>query len=131
MVSHLLLRACVIATMLIAFLGQALAYGTMSCDMTNSMNNHLSKTHSMMMSNKDMDHSMMDQSMMNSDCAEQDDDCCQSDCKCPTNACTSVNFLTSEMVSTHIDLFIDKVSDRDIIILQAEHKSLFRPPIFA
>ncbi|WP_231619716.1 MULTISPECIES: hypothetical protein [Pseudoalteromonas] len=60
-------KVLVLAAMLIAFVGQALAYTAMSCEMSeNSHQSHMTVDHSSMKSYEGMDHSKMKSSKSNS-----------------------------------------------------------------
>ena len=120
-------KVLVATAMLIAFVGQLLAYTAMSCEMsTDSHQSHMNMDHSSMNHHEGMNHSEMDTSNN-----VHSEDCCNVDCVCPANSCTSTTVLNSNVDSTDIQF-----SGEAVIIIQSKHPSsistsLFRPPIFA
>ncbi|MGJ8680428.1 hypothetical protein [Paraglaciecola sp.] len=119
-------KVLVLAAMLIAFVGQALAYSTMSCEMpSDSHQSHMTMDHSSMKHHEGMDHSDMKTS------ASSSEDCCDQDCICPANACTSVTFLNANSGSTDILGFTDTIVNQGAEHPKSISTSLYRPPIFA
>ena len=108
--------------MLIAFVGQSVAYASMSCEMlSDSHQSHMSMEFQSMDHHSDMAHSEM---------AANTDDCCGVDCICPANACSSATALNSSLHSVIAIRHSEPVN-----IYKSEQpntiaKSLFRPPIF-
>ncbi|MCF6437203.1 hypothetical protein [Pseudoalteromonas sp. MMG022] len=109
-------------TMLIAFTGQALAYAVMPCDM--SLDNHTSMMtmdHSADMMTSNMDHSNMSSAV----------DCCDTDCTCPANACTSIHYLNTALLTTPAIYWSEAINHALPEAPHAITSSLYRPPIFA
>lgn len=120
-------KAVVITLMLVAFVGQAFAYSAMSCEMSSgSHESHMSMDHSKMSHHEGMNHNDMNKSSN-----VQTEDCCDVDCVCPANACTSVTVLNSSVDSTDVQSL-----NEALVALQSKQPnsistSLYRPPIFA
>lgn len=129
----------IITTMLIAFIGQALAYSAMSCEMSA---NH---QHKMMLMETSSFHTGMDHSAMphkemahnemtHSDTQGEDTasaDCCDNECTCPVNACSSFSLLTSLYYSASSDLTDVAIVNKNYSLHSLYPSSLYRPPIFA
>ena len=85
-----------------------------------------------------MDHGNMNHGTMNMDHGDmnkssngQSEDCCDVECICPANACSSTTVLNSSVDSTDIQILSESV-----VALQSKQPhsistSLYRPPIFA
>lgn len=119
-------KLVVITTMLFAFIGQAFAYSTMSCNMTSTSHQSQMASNHMMKADDTMAHSMMKSSL-----AGNAHDCGDTECNCPASACTSVTFLFTEYLSSTIDTSIDKITYIALTTPKLNRKSLYRPPIFA
>jgi hypothetical protein len=121
-------KIIIIALMLVAFLGQALASVTMSC------------THEMAMEVSMMDHDnivytashaslMLVSSELDIDSSQNTVmDCCQEQCKCPMSGCISLSFLIDTRFNTAI------IAEQKIVQLPLIHQSqintsLYRPPV--
>ena len=140
-------KVLVVATMLIALVGQAFAYSAMSCEMTGASHgshiNMAADTHSDM--NHDgmhhgvvdhdvIDHGVVDHSLMNHDTADlsnTDEDCCESECSCPASACTNLSIVNSEASSSAMIQISEAVSMQPTSQTKSISSSLYRPPIFA
>lgn len=113
-------KVLVITLMLVAFVGQAFAYSAMSCEMSSgSHESHMNM-------NMNMNHGDMNKSSNG-----QSEDCCDVECICPANACSSTTVLNSSVDSTDIQILSESV-----VALQSKQPhsistSLYRPPIFA
>ena len=119
-------KVLVVVAMLTAFVGQALAYTSMSCEMSaDSHQSHMTMEHSSMKSHEGMEHGDMKAS------ASSSKDCCDVDCICPANACTSVTFLNSNNGSPDILGFTEAIVNQGAEPPKSMSTSLFRPPIFA
>ena len=125
-----LTRLLIVATMLFALIGQAFAYSAMSCDMSSHNDNTSAMTHAEMNHSQMMGDGNMSHAMMNSSDVEHGD-CCDVDCNCPANACSSLTTLSISYNSYKIDAGIEKIHYVDFDLPNAFNKSLFRPPIFA
>jgi hypothetical protein len=119
-------KVLVVVAMLIAFVGQALAYTAMSCEMSeDSHQPHMTMDHSSPDFPEGMDHSKMKSSKSNSE------DCCDVDCVCPDRVCSSVMLL----ISGHNNSIV--LGFTEAVIIQTSEQpnsistSLYRPPIFA
>ncbi|MBQ4832878.1 hypothetical protein J8L70_06460 [Pseudoalteromonas sp. MMG010] len=126
--SKSLSKVLVVVAMLTAFLGQALAYTAMPCEM--SADSHVSH---MEMEQTSLNHleSMSHGDMKISDTGNYQD-CCSVDCTCPANACITITFLNTNNVG-----LTDFLRIREAMYLQKVEQptsistSLYRPPIFA
>ena len=131
-------KVLIVMTMLIAFIGQTLAYSAMACEMAGDAH----QAHTMMVNGEEtMSHHLMDRSSsdhgnMNHPMASQgnpssSDDCCGVDCICPANACTSFTLLSTP--TTYVDLVLLNEALNLLPIEQPSSlpTSLYRPPIFA
>ena len=106
--------------MLVAFVGQAFAYSAMSCEMSSgSHESHMNM-------NMNMDHGDMNKSSNG-----QSEDCCDVECICPANACSSTTVLNSSIDSTDIQIFSESVAALQSKQPHSISTSLYRPPIFA
>lgn len=131
-------KVLIVMTMLIAFLGQTLAYSAMACEMAGDAH----QAHNTMvngeetMSHHSMDHSSSDHGNMNHPMPGQDktsnsDDCCGVDCICPANACTSFTLLSAPTTYVDLALLNEAVNLLPIEQPSSLPTSLYRPPIFA
>ncbi|WP_157368843.1 CopL family metal-binding regulatory protein [Algicola sagamiensis] len=126
----------VMTTMLFALLGQTLVYASMSCEMSlhQSMSqhrsiSHTSASHASMVMHSEMDYSQIQHNM---DTVPSDhEDCCDTECTCPANACISFVFVLSDFVSTPYAISNHKISIALLSQQQQAIQSLYRPPIFA
>lgn len=113
-------KVLVITLMLVAFVGQAFAYSAMSCEMSSgSHESHMNM-------NMNMDHGDMNKSSNG-----QSEDCCDVECICPANACSSTTVLNSSIDSTDIQIFSESVAALQSKQPHSISTSLYRPPIFA
>jgi pyruvate/2-oxoglutarate/acetoin dehydrogenase E1 component len=117
-------RVLVITLMLVAFVGQAFAYSAMSCEMSSG--SHESHMNMNMNMNMNMDHGDMNKSSNG-----QSEDCCDVECICPANACSSTTVLNSSIDSTDIQIFSESVAALQSKQPHSISTSLYRPPIFA
>lgn len=148
--SNSLTSKLLIVVMLLAFIGQAMAYATMPCQkmllakgsahQTMMMHHEMSANQQSM--THDHQHANMDHAMSamteHSDVThsafvntDNSDDCCDQNCTCPNNLCTFAWFLP---IDNHATVSIKQ-------ILHVAHyvsaqpltniSSLFRPPIIA
>ena len=115
-------RVLVITLMLVAFVGQAFAYSAMSCEMSSGSH----ESHMNMNMNMNMDHGDM-----NKNSNGQSEDCCDVECICPANACSSTTVLNSSIDSTDIQIFSESVAALQSKQPHSISTSLYRPPIFA
>ena len=111
-------KVLVMTLMLVAFVGQAFAYSAMSCEMSSgSHESHM---------NMNMDHGDMNKSSNG-----QSEDCCDVECICPANACSSTTVLNSSVDSTDIQILSESVAALQSKKPHSISTSLYRPPIFA
>ncbi|WP_024601760.1 hypothetical protein [Pseudoalteromonas sp. TB41] len=107
-------KVLVMTLMLVAFVGQAFVYCEMS---SGSHESHM---------NMNMDHGDMNKSSNG-----QSEDCCDVECICPANACSSTTVLNSSIDSTDIQIFSESVAALQSKQPHSISTSLYRPPIFA
>ena len=113
-------KVLVITLMLFAFVGQAFAYSAMTCEMSSgSHESHMNM-------NMNMDHGDMNKSSNG-----QSEDCCDVECICPANACSSTTVLNSSVDSTDIQILSESVAAMQSKQPHSISTSLYRPPIFA
>jgi len=122
------LNVLLVITMLFAFVGQGWANSAMSCEMATA--SHQSHT-SLMMDHESMSHENMNHVMMSHENMKNDESCCESECPCPTSACSTASIIHSEYLAEHINLVNDLVIIQDVNRTQSLPSSLFRPPIFS
>lgn len=120
-------KVLVITLMLFAFVGQAFAYSAMSCEMSSgSHESHMNMDHSKMSHHEGMNHGEMNKSSNG-----QTEDCCDVECVCPANACSSTTVLYSSVDSTDIQILSESVAALQSKQPHSISTSLYRPPIFA
>lgn len=122
-----LIRYFIVIFVMVAFQGQAVSYAFVSCEMP--LEDHYSgntSAQSKMSEHADMAH-------MDHDLAEEtmQHDCCDVQCSCPENACTSAVFITSAD-----NAFVSVVPGNSTFSLEyslpdTTLSSLYRPPISA
>lgn len=117
-------KVLVITLMLFAFVGQAFAYSAMPCEMPSG--SHESHMNMNMNMNMNMDHGDMNKSSNG-----QSEDCCDVECICPANACSSTTVLNSSVDSTDIQILSESVAAMQSKQPHSISTSLYRPPIFA
>lgn len=122
-------EAVLVTVLLLSFLGQAMAYSTMACDM--SANSHTSMEHSSQKSMKSMHHDGVDHSNSNASVPASSGDCCDIECLCPVTACTSISILCEIAGLTVINNHSDDIDFHQLEQLNSIPTSLYRPPIFA
>ena len=115
-------KVLVITLMLFAFVGQAFAYSAMPCEMSSGSH----ESHMNMNMNMNMDHGDMNKSSNG-----QSEDCCDVECICPANACSSTTVLNSSVDSTDIQILSESVAALQSKQPHSISTSLYRPPIFA
>ncbi|WP_143313968.1 hypothetical protein [Colwellia sp. UCD-KL20] len=114
----------VVTTMLLTFIGQALAYTAMPCNMMDCDHHK-----SMMMEHSSMDDmSNMNHSIMGEQSSDTSD-CCDIDCDCPTQACSSVSVFHSEYSLFKIEESSEAINFFNSVTPISYSKSLYRPPI--
>jgi hypothetical protein len=116
-------RALVTVVMLVAFVGQAIAFNTsMSCETSvDSLSHNVSELV------KHYDSNLIDTDSPENCCGIE---CCDVDCNCLANACSSFVYLNTDVDSTKIAALSDVV-----YMQQSEQPKfiatlLYRPPIF-
>ncbi|GLX84052.1 hypothetical protein tloyanaT_03040 [Thalassotalea loyana] len=120
-------KVLVMTLMLIAFVGQVFAYSAMSCEMSSSSHeSHMNMEHSKMSHHEGMNHGDMNKSSNG-----QSEDCCDVECICPANACSSSTALNSSIDSTDIQILSESVAELQSNRPYSISTSLYRPPIFA
>jgi len=124
-------KTIVVVAVLVAFLGQSMAYASMACNM-EMKSSHMS--HQTMSVSAEPEHGMVHkgathQSMNHSE--SQEENTCKLSCECPTNACSSVSLLADETMT-----LVDVRTSEPVIFNLLEQpisnsSSLYRPPILA
>ncbi|MBV2128895.1 hypothetical protein [Arsukibacterium indicum] len=109
-------KVLVITLMLFAFVGQAFAYSAMPYEMSSGCHES---------------HMNMDHGDMNKSSNGQSEDCCDVECICPANACSSTTVLNSSVDSTDIQILRESVAALQSKQPHSISTSLYRPPIFA
>lgn len=117
----------VMIVMLFAFIGQGTAYDAEMCTMEDqSLVNAMPMNHAAMQHNSAMNHEAKD--VGDSIAAH---DCCDDDCTCPVNACSSAAFVSPTVPSPKLHAGTGVIPTKVSIAFNPYHKTLFRPPIFA
>ncbi|WP_448569111.1 hypothetical protein [Thalassotalea ganghwensis] len=142
-------KVIVITFMLIAFVGQTLAYAAMSCEMATGTHQSHQMMGNNMIDNDTMAHDMMEHATMGHSMTDdlsadhqrmnhqlmsdlsQSDDCCEVDCHCPANACTSTTLLYAPIDLSNIQSLSDVVITLTTQQPKSVSTSLYRPPIIA
>ena len=124
-------KLLIIITILVAFVGQAMAYHFMAVNDTHS---NLQSTAQLQVFDNDTydgqssENNDGQSSENNDDCCEIE--CCESECICPANACISPVYL-----DTNLSLSELVILSESMLSLQSKDthfiaSSLYRPPIF-
>lgn len=116
-------KLLIIITILVAFVGQAMAYHFMAVNDTHS---NLQSTAQLKVFDNDTYDGQSSEN--NDDCCEIE--CCESECICPANACISPVYL-----DTNLSLSELVILSESMLSLQSKDthfiaSSLYRPPIF-
>lgn len=116
-------KLLIIITILVAFVGQAMAYHFMTVNDTDS---DLHSTAQLQVFDNDTYDGQSSDN--NDDCCEIE--CCESECICPANACISPVYL-----DTNLSLSELVILSESMLSLQSKDthfiaSSLYRPPIF-
>ncbi|WP_448547697.1 hypothetical protein [Thalassotalea fusca] len=134
-------KVLVVVAMLIAFVGQALANTSMSCEMSakshqpymamdQSTMDHSTMDHSSM-EHASMDHGGMNHSMMNNSDTQSHEECCGADCACPVSACSTLSIVSSVPSTAVLARLSEGVMRQQTNQTKSISSSLFRPPIIA
>ena len=110
--------------MMVAFIGQAMAYHT-AFSIEPSADIHTVTEHV----EQPQHIESADSDCQLTNCC--DTDCCEIDCICPANACSSTTVLNSSIDSTDIQIFSESVAALQSKQPHSISTSLYRPPIFA
>lgn len=141
-----LVRLLTISLTMIALVGQGFALGVSECDMDHEMNmssaqdstpkTNMSADNPMHHDHQQMDHGGHQMAMSQQDSSQVEVttmamDCCDIQCSCPANACSSSSFLHFASVVeiprfASISLYLTNRSN-----IQKRQNSLYRPPILA
>ncbi|MER2492786.1 hypothetical protein [Catenovulum sediminis] len=124
----------VVVSLLIALLGQALAYTATSCEMSkDSAGSHMKMMHTEDASKahpEGMQHDKM-KMHMSQNTSGHADNCCGADCACTTSACTYVTFVMFDNPTSFSILRVSEaVKSQDSDKPKAPFTSTFRPPPF-
>ena len=112
--------------MLSTFIGQAYANASMSCEMDSPSHHQMDMTDMDM--DMDMDHQMMNSSSMST---ADNQDCCDIECSCPKNACSSMSLLSKNYSDIKLPLYTESIRTVTKFIPNSFVRALYRPPIFA
>jgi hypothetical protein len=116
-------KVSVIAVMLVAFVGQAIAFDTsMSCE---NSGDPLSPSFSELV--KRFDSKPIDTDNQDDCCGIE---CCDVDCTCIANACSSLVYLNTEVDSTKTAALSEVVYMQQFEQPKSISTLLYRPPIF-
>lgn len=110
-------------TMLIAFVGQTMAYHFMA-SYDSSFEQHIEIPQKTIIN----DNSSANPSESIDDCCEVE--CCESDCICPANACASIAYLDSRLLLSDIMVLSEpllSLATKDTYFIASP---FYRPPIF-
>lgn len=140
----------VLFVVVVALLGQAMAYATMSCNMSEttmaSQNPrqldmvHIDKVHSDTghsgmnhdkMNHTNMDHANMDHGIQEHAQMNSSDEHCASECECPAGTCHGFSWLAVEPFAMGNDLLHANIHCLNHSHHNLIQTSLYRPPIFA
>lgn len=103
---------------------------SMSDNMSNvniaSQHETMNMSHS---AHHDMSRAQMSDNKVDAD--ETVDNCCETDCSCPSNMCSSVHYLTSLGSNTLLSVSSEKISIYSAGQLIQQPNALLRPPIIA
>lgn len=139
-------KVLVVVAMLIAFVGQALAYSAMACEMAGDTHQAHMTHSSDVMDISDMNHEGMNhesvvhesmghhdhsQMVMDHANANSGEDCCGINCMCPANACTAFTFITERLDFNHSSIASEAPSLLTVAQPNSLPTSLYRPPIIA
>lgn len=108
---------------------QNLAFAAMPCHMQpHKMTHTVSATHE-----AKMDHSAMhlDEMSMAMTSTGDGEDCCDTQCYCPTNACSALHFVTISNDYYPLEVTDERVESTRVDFTSNLPKSLYKPPIFA
>jgi hypothetical protein len=116
-------RVLVIFVMLVAFVGQALSFNTsVPCETSvETISNNISE----LVKHDDFSSIDIDRTQ---DCCGID--CCDADCKCIANACSSFVYFNTEFESTNTSTLNDVVYIQPSEQPKSIYTLLYRPPIF-
>lgn len=130
--NKIIAKVFVTLTVVVALIGQAMAYATMTCDMSFQITDPSSQ-HAPEQESAIIDHSAMDHSSMQHDheSMESDNEHCGSACECPTFTCNGFSYIaTKSLVTSYADAE-SKIERRNEVNTRISNTSLYRPPIFA
>lgn len=116
-------KILIIATMLIAFVGQAIAFNT-STPCESPSDSHFDST-SKLEENHDVNPNNIDSA---EDCCGIE--CCNVDCVCFANACSSFVYFSTETFSLSLIALSDQVYKQQSEQTNIITTLLYRPPIF-
>lgn len=127
-------KAFIIMIMLLSLVGQSLANIVMPCEMTDS-NHQMGMEHSAGQSTNTMTASLHEGMKHHvSELTEPQNqsgqmDCCDVECSCPTNACSSYSLVSIDVLTMNTQVVIEKILILELNSPISIHKSHFRPPI--
>lgn len=129
-------RVMFIAVLLVAFIGQSLAFSTaVPCETSNDFNYLSSNNKSANHNNTNIDINQASADVTNSkkiDTPENccDIDCCDLSCLCITSVCSSCVFFTTEFNSLNVLVLTEKFYSKSPDQVKIITTLPYRPPIF-
>lgn len=124
-------KVLVVVAMLIAFVGQALANTSMSCEMSAKSHQPYMTMEHVDMDHSSMSHDSMEHSMINVSNMQSHEECCGADCACPVSACTALSIVSSAPSTGLLARLSEGVMLQHVSQPKSISSTLFRPPIFA
>ncbi|WMN61838.1 hypothetical protein NI389_18705 (plasmid) [Pseudoalteromonas xiamenensis] len=108
---------------------QNLAFAAMPCHMQPHKMTHTMPSFQI----TEMNHSMEDHALMDMDVVStmSDEDCCDTKCYCPTNACGALHFVNMSSGYNPLHVPNERVESALIHFESSFPRSLYKPPIFA
>lgn len=133
-----LLKVCLLSTMLIAFLGQSIAYSNnITCD--GSSETHIDEVSTPNTDNF-LGHNQVAPNLVKPNKAQHTDseraidccdvECCDIDCVCFGNACSHYSYLQIDLATTNIIIINEALYWQTTEQQQSISALLYRPPIF-
>jgi hypothetical protein len=114
--------------------GQSMASSVMVYKMVGMDMTNMAAMGNMEMSMKNMDHSSMStmpMSVMSSDSASTNDDCCTKKCQCFASGCSSISAFSKIMSAEIIVEPPTKIYSNLLLVPAQALTSLYRPPILS
>jgi len=122
----------VIAAMLIAFLGQTMAFGSVISTEKHNEQSYLSSLGTQISINDDISGLVKEHKKNITNCAEIDccsTDCCDVECVCAGTGCSSLMFLNNIMTANQLAIFNETISLPKTKQANSITSLPYRPPI--